>query len=254
MSLARRHRARMLGKQSAERAEKDGSRPNGRAASEYDLMRARLGVDLKRLKEIQSIEAKIELKRELLPAYADWVDGVLDAANCENATASQDDIVAQTMIWRFDVGDFEGAMTLARHVLDFELDLPERFNRTAGCLIAEEIAEAALATDAAGEAFDLPILIEAEELTRDEDMPDEARAKLFKAIGRHMAKQSEEMEADQDGPAGGRRAAVSYALVALRRALALNKKAGVKKDIERLEREEKKLAEAAQENADTKSA
>ena len=66
MSLARRHRAKALGLQAA-KAE-PGARP-GPAASEYQLLLARMGVDLRRLKEIQSIERKIELKRELLPAY-----------------------------------------------------------------------------------------------------------------------------------------------------------------------------------------
>lgn len=247
MSLARRHRTRMLAAKSAA-AEASGELPaSGPAATEYELLRARLGVDLRRLKEIQSIEAKIALKRTLLPAYADWVRGRLAAAAEEGARGVQDDILAQVMIWLIDVGEFGDALLLAAHVLRWGIELPARFERTAGCLIAEEIADAALkelATVREGEAFDLETLLQTEKLTENEDMPDQVRSKLFKAIGRVLARRADGIEPDADGPAGAKPAAIAYALIALRRALELNEHAGVKKEIERLEREQRKLAEA----------
>ncbi|HEX8402219.1 MAG TPA: phage terminase small subunit [Allosphingosinicella sp.] len=221
---------------------------SGAEATEYELQRERLGVDLKRLKDIQSIERKIDLKRELIANYDPWVGGVLDAA-ANGARGVQDDILTHMMIWRIDTGDFAGALPLVEYVLRWGLALPERFNRTAATMIAEEIAEAALKRLDQGEEpkegfVDLELLLTIDDLTADHDMHDEVRAKLAKALGRELARQADAADESADGPAGGKRAAIEAALKRLRRARELNAKAGVKKDIERLEREARKLTES----------
>ena len=218
----------------------------GAEATEYELIRARLGVDLRRLREVQSIDNKIALKRELLPAYADWVKGVLEAAAAGNRGV-QDEILVQTMIWRIDVGDYEGAFPLIEYVLRWGLALPERFNRTAATMIAEEFADAALKALGQGEDFDLETLQRIDALTADHDMHDQVRAKLQKALGQQFARLADRAEAGADGPAGGKRGLVETALKHLREALRRNEKVGVKKDIERLEREQKKLTAGAPE-------
>lgn len=232
MSPARRHHQRVTGAIAAAQAAPGvaGGR-TGAAASEYELQRARLGVDLRRLKEIQSIERKVELKRELLPAYADWVAGVLAAD-----TGAADDILTHIMIWSIDVGDYAAALPLARYVVRHQLDLPERFDRTAPTLIAEEIADAALKTLGQDQDFDFAILTEVEELVEGQDIFDQVRAKLEKAIGLACSRRADAIAPDADGPAGARRAAQEAALAHLRRALALDGNAGVKKRIEQLER------------------
>lgn len=235
MSLARRHRERMLAERGAVQVA-SGEVRSGPAATEYELMRARLGVDLRRLKEIQSIEKKIELKRELLPAYSDWILGVLMAN-----TGAQDDILVQIMIWHLDCGNFDVALKLAIYVLHYKLELPERFDRTAGTLIAEEIAEAALKAFAAGSEFDAAILDQVELLTEDHDMPDQVRAKLFKARAIHADRAATALDPAADGPAGQRQAGFANALDLYRRAYALDTGIGVKKDMDRMERELKKL-------------
>ncbi len=235
LTPAQRHRARVLGETTAiavAAAPIAAKVARGIGASAYELMRARLGVDLRRLKEIQSIERKIALKAELLPGYADWIAGVLAAD-----TDAQDDILVQAMVWTIDVGDYVAALPLCAHVLRHKLTLPERFSRTPATLIAELIAEAALKSLGQGETFDLDVLVEVELLTELEDMPDEVRAKLMKAIGIVQAKRASDLPADADGPAGQRRAALERALSVLRRALELNKNIGVKKEISRLEAE-----------------
>lgn len=249
VSLAREHRTRMLAaKAAASAALPAASRPaEGAEATEYELQLARLGGDLRRLREVQSIEKKIELKRELLPAYDAWVQGVLDAAAVEGGRGVQDEIVSQIMIWRIDVGDYSGALPLIEYVLRWSLALPERFNRTAATMIAEEIADAALKALGAGggkdggEDFDLELLLKIDELTAAADMHDQVRAKLRKAEGLALARLAATIETGSDGPAGGRRAAIEGALTRLRDALRLNAKVGVKKEIERLERELAKL-------------
>lgn len=217
-------------------------------ATAYELTRAALGQALAQVKNIQSIEAKIERKRELLPDFMPWVDGVL-AADREALDAGapyraeQDDILTQAFIWNLDVGNFAKGLELAEFILRHRLSLPERFKRTAATIVAEEIAEAALKAAAQGEPFDLPTLQSAEALTAGEDMPDEVRAKLKKAIGFELARQADAMN-DEGTVAGGKRAAAAAALVELRRALELNGRCGVKKEIERLERIVKRLAPA----------
>lgn len=239
MSPAQRHRAKYLGAAAARGAV--AASPDTRrqaAASQYELLRARLGNDLRRLKEIQSIERKIELKRQLLPEYVPWVKGVLAAD-----VAAEDDILAQIMVWLFDVGEFYDGLELARFMLRHKLSLPERFKRTLGTFIVEETAEAAEKARVQVQDFSLPLLFEVEDLCSDEDMPDAVRAKQAKEIGLLLAADAVATEPDADGPAGQRKAGIERSLTYLRRALALESNIGVKGDIKRLEGELKKLAQ-----------
>jgi hypothetical protein len=240
MSLARRHRERMLGQLAATQAAEPATKRAGAAATEYELQRARLGVDLRRLKELQSIERKIELKRELLPGYEPWVAGVLDAD-----VGAEDDILTHVMIWRIDTGDYAGAMPLARHVLRHNLTLPERFDRTAPTLIAEEIADAALKSFGQDRPFDHQLLLEVEDLVEPHDIFDQVRAKLEKAIGIAFIGLAETIDPAADGPAGQKRGAQERALGHLRRAVELDDTVGVKKRIEQLERATRPPVDAA---------
>lgn len=239
MSLARRHRERMLAARQAA-----ASDPLPRDATPYQILLAAMGQHLAELKSLQSVEAKISRKAEIVGDYEPWVEGVLDAAKADDFRGDHDEIVSQVLVWELDVGNFAKALAIAAHVLRYGLALPERFKRTAATMVAEEIADAGLKAAGQGEHFELAVLQQADALTADEDMPDEVRAKLKKAIGLELARIAADLpEEGADGAAGGRRAAVEAALDMLRRALALNSKAGVKKEIERLEREAKRLAE-----------
>lgn len=240
MTPAQRHRATMQAKLAATQAASSAGARAGGAATEYQLQRARLGVDLRRLKEIQSIERKIDLKRELLPVYEPWVDGVIAAD-----TGAADDIVTHIMIWRLDVGDYAGAMPLARYVLRHGLSLPERFDRTAPTLICEEIADAALKAFGQDRTFSAMLLDEVAELVADEDIFDQVRAKLEKAQGLAAAEAASMTAPDADGPAGALRAAQERAITHLKRALELDPKAGVKKRLEELKRDARKADEGA---------
>lgn len=220
------------------------ARPPAAATEAYLLQRAALGVDLRTLREIQSTERKIEAKRTMLPAYDPWIAGVLEA-DAAGKGGAQDDIVTHVMIWRIDVGDFAGAIPLAEYVLRHNLILPERFERTAATLIAEETAEAALAAFGQDTPFPLDTLRQVDGLVEIHDMPDQVRAKLEKAMGLHHGRLADTLEPDADGVAGGKRAAFERAARHLRRAQSLNSSAGVKKEINRVEREIRKLADPA---------
>ncbi|WP_269503710.1 phage terminase small subunit [Burkholderia sp. IMCC1007] len=188
--------------------------------SAYTLMLAQLDNHRRALKAVESLERKADLKRQFLPAYAPWVAGVL-----EGATGVQDDVLMTIMVWRIDVGDFQGALEIGAYAIQHNLTLPDRFKRSTPCLLVEQFADAALRANRAGEPIQVEPLLEVEQLTAGADMPDEVRAKLHKALGFGLTT-----------------AYPATALDHLRRALQLFANVGVKKDIERLERELKNTA------------
>jgi len=202
--------------------EERGAQPAIRAdATMYEQMLVKLAADRRRLHDLQSIERRAEVKREILPDYVPWVEGVL-AGN----QGVQDDVLMTVMVWRIDSGDLSGAMQIGRYAIEHNLAMPDQYKRTTACLLAEEAAEVALigGTERPGDANEL---LAVGDLVDDQDMPDEVRAKLFKAIGYALAPDS-------------KKAAIDI----LKRALELHAKVGVKKDIERLERELKNSADA----------
>ncbi|PKH63458.1 MULTISPECIES: phage terminase small subunit [unclassified Halomonas] len=213
-SPARRHYERVSAAQAAADA---GTQPMQGEA--FELMQAALFEDYRRLKATQSIERKIEIKREILPNYSEYVAGVLEAGQ-----GAQDDVLMRVMLWRIDAGDLGGAIAIARYALKHGLTPPDQFERGTAAIIAEEVAEQALKQLDLEEADFLTLLahlIEVEQLTQGADMHDQIRAKLFKALGYALRAAGQLPEAH----------------TSLARALELNDRIGVKKDLERLERE-----------------
>lgn len=156
--------------------------------------------------------------------------GVIEAGN-----GAQDEVLTTVMIWRFDAGDWAGGLDLAAYVLQHGLKMPDRFERSTGCIVAEEIAEAALKAQKTGEAFPIDILTRTAELTAEEDMPDEARAKLMLALGKATLTGLDDANPGQPGQ-------IQAGVDLLRRAIELHDNCGGKKDLERAERLLKKLA------------
>lgn len=194
MSLARRRQERILAAQTA-LAPSGGAAtagspavapPPSRAATTAAAQVAmRLAHDLRRLKQIKAISLKIAAKREMLPEYAAWVEGLLSGAAQAGAGASGD-VLPTIMVWKIDVGDYAGALPLAEHVLRHKIALPQRYERDAPTLVTELIAEAAIKAQAAGEPFDLAVLERVEAMVDGIDMHDQVRAKLMKAIGAEL--------------------------------------------------------------------
>jgi hypothetical protein len=225
-SLAVANKARVLAQATAmaagEHAAPDRSTPEERMAAQ---VRLRLQHDLRRLKAIASIERKIAAKREMLPEYAAWVDGLVAADK-----PLIEDVLPTIMVWRIDTGDIEGALPLAAHVLKHHIPLPARYQRSAPALIVELTADAALKAQQTG-AFPIDILTRVEAMTADDDMHDEIRAKLAKAIGVELQRAS-------DASTDPRMAAwiAIIALQTLRRAQDLHDRVGVKGQIQKLEK------------------
>lgn len=248
VSLARQHYLRRIAGLGAAHAAALAGAPAEPAAApnagEYDLMVLKLRTDQVRLKALQSIEKRIELKRELLPEYAGWIQGRLDAA-VDASRGVQDDVFMTIMLWRIDVGDFDGALPMAQYALRFKLAMPEPFKRGVACIFAEEVAEAAIKLLAAGQPAPA-VLAQVSELVDGHDMPDEVRAKVHKALGLEAARVAgDEAACTASGVPGAARIFKERALVELQRALSLHAACGVKGEIKRLEKELNKPTDPA---------
>ncbi|MEJ1358224.1 MAG: phage terminase small subunit [Candidatus Sedimenticola sp. (ex Thyasira tokunagai)] len=193
--------------------------------SQYELMLLQLAQHKRQLKGIQSVEQKIELKKQLLPEYLPYIEGVL-----ESDASVQDDVLMTLVVWAIDVGDITLALRMGNYALAHGMTPPDQYSRDTATLLTEEAAEYAIANPGLVSAETIDDL---EQLATGRDMPDEVRAKLYKAIGLNLQESS-----------------VPAAIGAFKRALELNPRVGVKKLKEKLERELKNAqAQAAKEAA-----
>lgn len=205
----------------------------GPVASEYQQLLAALQIDMNRLRQIQSTDRKIEAKRAMIGQYRAWIEGALAAEK-----PAQDEIVGNMLVWAMDIADWELALALASHVLAHDLALPERYKRQPATLVAEEVAEAGLATTP---AIDRATLQKFDALLVDADMHDQVRAKFFKALGLAFQRDAAAFDPSADtAVAGGKSALLQAARDCFQSALTFDKGAGVKKLIEALDRELKK--------------
>lgn len=243
MSLARQHRDRILASQTAASAPDGGAAvapaaaplpaagaanaaPADRAAAQIGL---RLTHDMRRLKEIRSIDMKIAAKREMLPEYKAWVEGVL-TTNAGVGTGLAADVVPTVMVWLIDVGDYMAALDIAEFLLRHRVEMPKRYERDVATIVVEEIAEAASKVQNSGDAFPAAVLDTADNLTSGLDIHDQVRAKLLKAIGIEQLRKAEDMEATSSP------IILQSALFNLREAQRLHDRIGVKDRIKRAEK------------------
>lgn len=224
------------------RADGSGGILRAEADAAQRLMLSRLTADRSRLKMIQSVQAKIAAKKEMLPEYEAWVEGTLQAAD-QLPEGVPNDTLTTIMMWRMDAQDFEGALRIAEAVLARKIPLPAWFERQAACAIAEEMAEAAFSALRDKAPFDLDHIVQTQLLTEAEDMPDEVRAKMHKAVARLTERTLDDLEETKDEGAAARYpAALDHALEEARKALALHSKSGVTTLIRSLEKRQKQLA------------
>lgn len=228
---AQRHRARILAAQQAAAAA--ASDPHGpMQGAEHELMQAQLHAHMRTLKGIQSVARKIDAKRTMLGDFDNYVDGVLEAD-----AGAQDPVVTTLLVWQLDVGNWRQGLQLADYCLRHGLQLPDQYQRDLPTLLLDEVSEAAIAGQLTG-ADALAALAQVDLLTQDKDAPDQARAKLLKAIGWAAIGKTATHDVDtKQLPLD----AVEIALPRLQRAIALHAQVGVKKDVERLERRLKEL-------------
>lgn len=217
LSLAQRHQLRARAEMEAAATPAADSMAG---ATTYELQLMQLKQDQHRLKQMQSIDARNVLKPSLLPTYDAYIDGVLAGGK-----GAADEVLTTVMLWHFDTTSFARGLEIAGYALTHSMSMPDRFSRTTATLVAEEIANAALAAYKQSEIFDVSILRTAFELTADKDMPDEVRAKLHFAMG--LANSSDENSSLKE---------LEHTADQLREAIRLHGRVGAKKDLERVER------------------
>ena len=226
LSPARRHFIRKQAEANAKTVDSN-NQPVGNA---YELMKAALIEHRRQLHDIQSIERKIEFKREILPEYTAYLGGVLAAD-----AGANDDVLTTVLVWYFDIGDLTNGLHLAHYAIKHNLTMPDQYKRSVPAIAAEESATAAMIalgglveeenTEQLKQNYQL--LQGALELTEAHDMHDQIKAKLNKALGSY-AEALGELEA-----------ALGY----YERALELNANVGVKKNIQQIKSAIKKQAE-----------
>lgn len=188
MTLARNHFHKHSAKAAAESAAEFGTMQE---QTFYELQLAQLNNDRHRLKQIQSIEAKIQLKQALVPIYLPYVEGIIEANK-----PIQDVVFMTILVWCIDVGNYEKALVMADFALRHNMIMPDRFERSTATLVVEEIANGFLKKLKTNADIDLPILWNLETLLENEeipkealDMPDQVRAKLLVALAKGEIKE-----------------------------------------------------------------
>ncbi|MBB5320479.1 phage terminase small subunit [Marinobacter oulmenensis] len=191
------------------------SQPHGSA---YDLHYASMMEDMRALHDIESVQGKIERKRELLPKYEDYVAGVM-----EGGTGHQDDVIMNIMVWYLDTGQLEKGLDIAEYAAKHGLETPDRYQRSTAALVSEEVADFVLKERGEGEepAEYLAQVSRALINFGESDMHDQIKAKLYKAHG-YLLREAEQPE---------------RAVESLKKALELDERAGVKMDIQALEKQ-----------------
>ncbi|WP_417795913.1 phage terminase small subunit [Terasakiella pusilla] len=179
MSVMRRHMQKVF----AEREAKLKAGSTKAKTPHADMMRAQLRDHENQLKQVQSVQAKVIKKRDFITAYEPYIEGILQADAGE-----QDDIVMTMMVWALDIGNFDLALRIASYALSHKLKMPQRFNRNVQTILVEEMADYAKNQGDDENVTDLEeYLFEAIILTEKQDMPDEARAKIYRELGALIA-------------------------------------------------------------------
>lgn len=220
---AKRHKLRVL----AELAAKAAGPGDEVRGSAYELMLAQLAEHKRTLKTIQSTERKIEAKRKMLPDFDDYVSGAL-----EGGQGGHDMVLTTVLVWHLDAGNWARGLEIAAYALAQGLVLPDQYNRTLPTLLIDETATAAAKGQLVGDEA-LRVLAEVDQLTAAHDAPDQARAKLYKAIGYALIGKTPTNEPDFTTLDETK---ARLAMEKLQRAHELFAQVGVKKDMERLER------------------
>jgi hypothetical protein len=223
--LAKHFARQMAAAQAAASTAPDATEAEQADRTQYERMLLLLDTHQQQLRNMQSMEARAEHKAKLLPEYAAYLDGVIEAG-----TSPQDDVLVTLMLWHFDCAQIVRALDLAEVAIRNGMVMPAQHKRTLPTVVIEETADLLLAGKGAEtpeQAIELGA--RATDIVVDLDMPDQVRAKLGKAMGRA-------------GVAAGKPA--EETLQIFKRALELDKNVGVKKDIEQLERAIKNAAKA----------
>ncbi|MEG1856475.1 MAG: phage terminase small subunit [Acinetobacter sp.] len=173
----------------------------------------RLFNHMSQLKDTKSTQEKIAKKKEWLPEYFGYIDGCLAVS-----PAAQNTTLVTLMVWAVDAGEYELAVRIAEFAILNDMVMPEGHIRGIAEFVTEQCA--------IDFCDDLDLAIAHAELIKKiielgvgEQMVDQARAKIYRALGDAL-KDAQPFEAQN----------------AYKNALRLDSKVGCKKDLTALEK------------------
>ncbi|MNY88397.1 Phage small terminase subunit [compost metagenome] len=173
----------------------------------------RLFNHMSQLKDTKSTQDKIAKKKEWLPEYFGYIDGCLAVS-----PSAQNMTLVTLMVWAVDAGEYELAVRIAEFAILNDMVMPEGHIRGIAEFVTEQCAEDFL--NDSDLAIDHAELIKKIiELGVGEQMVDQARAKIYRALGDAL-KDAQPFEAQN----------------AYKNALRLDSKVGCKKDLTALEK------------------
>lgn len=165
---------------------------------------------MKRLSQVRSRQRKAEIKRDLLPRYADHLTAIINGADYQH-----NESLVTLCVWAFDAGEWRTALMLSAFALQHGMNAPQGFKRSLAETLLEEAAIQAKRQGIPSHLCDY--LQHLQELTQGADIADEVTAKFYKAFGQSLEHTDK-----------------TAALVAFRTAQQYG--AQVKRDIKRLEK------------------
>lgn len=221
MNLARQHFQKHQAKDAAEKAAEFGAMQDMTA---YELQMMQLNNDRQRLKQIQAKDAKVVLKTALLPNYLPYIEGILEADK-----SIQDEVFMTILVWCIDVGDYAKALDLAEFALRHNMIMPDAFKRNTATYVVETIAEVYLKQLKTNTIVDISVLEQVEQLILNPDldpavvdMPHQAKAKLYVALGKAQVKNIQSKDEPSDADLAIAQSAKAY----LSKAYELDEKSG----------------------------
>lgn len=173
----------------------------------------RLFNHLNELHDTKSTQEKIAKKTEWLPEYLGYIDGCLAVS-----PSAQNTILVTLMIWAVDAGEYALAVRIAEYALLNDMVMPEGYSRNIAEFVTEQCAED-FNNDPDLTIAHAELIKRIIELGVGEQMVDQARAKIYRALGDAL-KEAQPIEA----------------LNAYKNALRLNSKVGCKKEVIALEK------------------
>lgn len=152
----------------------------------YQHLLKQLHADKAILKNIKSHQDKQQAKADLLPQYAEWLQGVLTSG----AIAESDQITPTLLVWQLDCGLLNETMPLAQIAMNSKAESPDEFQRSLPEIIVEQYAEQ-ISAGAEITPENINILMgwateKSENGQHVHNLPDLIRAKMLKAAGEYF--------------------------------------------------------------------
>lgn len=173
----------------------------------------RLFNHMNQLKDTKSTQEKIAKKKEWLPEYFGYIDGCLAVS-----PSAQNTTLVTLMVWAVDAGEYELAVRIAEFAILNDMVMPEGHIRGIAEFVTEQCA-IDFCDDVDLAIAHAELIKKIIELGVGEQMVDQARAKIYRALGDAL-KDAQPIEAQN----------------AYKNALRLDSKVGCKKDLTTLEK------------------